>query len=113
MGLLTGATRRRWKVKVGETGRLGGKGEGRRGGRERSWKREVGKVTGVGMKLRCIVKVWRLAGGRSKIVKEDANGDTWGGSHDRHIGRGEATPPPIRTPTAVQSFDYTVCWRCW
>lgn len=45
------------------------------------------------MKLRCIVKVWRLAGGRSKIVKEAARGNTWRGSHDRHSwGWGVVTP---------------------
>ena len=49
------------------------------------------------MKLRCIVKVWRLAGGRSKIVKEAARGNTWRGSHDRHSwewGVGWGLEPP-------------------
>ena len=81
MGLLTGATRRCRKRKVG--GKQGGEGNGRVGGNERGWKGVV-RLRGVGMKLRCIVKVWRLAGGRSKIVKEAARGNTWRGSHDRH-----------------------------
>ena len=61
------------------------------------------------MKLRCIVKVWRLAGGRSKIVKEAARGNTWRGSHDRHSwGWGVGGSNPL-----VRSFDCTVCWLCW